>query len=144
MAKLSWKDLRELAQNGDRYGQFYLGRAYDRGLYGLNRDMSEAFRLYQESAAQGYFKAQNNLAQCYEHGWGTAQDLAKTKELYAEASKAPNTQGYPEENLGFLELADGNKEQAIEWFQKAADKGDVVCKQYVWYLQRQPKWTKGV
>jgi len=138
------KNLRELAQNGDKYGQFYLGRAYDQGLYGLKRDKDEAFRLYQESAAQGYFKAQNNLAQCYEHGSGTAQDPAKAKELYAEASKAPNTLGFPEENLAFLELADGNKEQAIDWFQKAASKGDVVCKQYVWYLQKEPNWTKGV
>lgn len=46
------KDLRELAQNGDKYGQFYLGRVYDQGLYGLNRDKAEAFRLYQESAAK--------------------------------------------------------------------------------------------
>ena len=136
------RELKALADGGNKYGQFYLGKAYGEGSYGLEIDKAEAFRLFKESADQGFFKAQNNLAQCYQHGFGTAKDIEKAKELYEKASEAPRTKGYPEENLAHIFLDEGNKEQAIVWFKKAASKGNVVCKQYSWYLELDaPKWT---
>jgi TPR repeat protein len=46
------RELKALADGGNKYGQFYLGKAYGEGSYGLEIDKAEAFRLFKESADQ--------------------------------------------------------------------------------------------
>lgn len=50
-----------LAKQGDPKAQFGLGLLYRNG-FGVRRDLRKAFRLYKQSAVQGYAKAQYNLA----------------------------------------------------------------------------------
>ena len=41
---------------------------------GVMRNPQEAFRLFEESAREGYILAMNNLANCYYNGEGTERD----------------------------------------------------------------------
>ena len=53
-----------LAKQGDKRAQFYVGRMFHLG-EGVAQDKSEAVRWYRKSAAQGFARAQNNLAVLY-------------------------------------------------------------------------------
>jgi hypothetical protein len=135
------KELTEKAENGDKYAQFFLARIFDEGYYGVEVNPDKAFELYQKSATQGFYRAQNNLGRCYSQGIGTDKNIEKAKEYYELATHSPHTQGVPEENLGFVELDSGNKERALYWFGEAAKKGSISSKPFIWYLERTPKWT---
>lgn len=104
--------------------QFFLAKIYSEGYYGITPDLSRAVDLYKLAATQGLYRAQNNLAAFYENGIVVAKDTAKARELYKVAVKEPANNGVPEENLGHLELEEGNRQEAIHWFKLAADKGN--------------------
>ena len=135
------KELRELAAKGDVFGLFFLGKVYDEGFYGVEPDKKKALNLYHQSAAKGYYKAQNNVGQFYEHGIGTEVDLEKAREYYHLSAQSDKSKGNPEENLGLLELRCGNKDEALRWLQKAVDKGNVSMKPYIWYIGRKETWV---
>lgn len=125
------KELRELAAKGDVFGLFFLGQVYDEGYYSVEPDKKKALDFYLQSAAKGYYKAQNNVGQFYEHGIGTDVDLEKAREYYRLSAQSDKSKGYSEENLGLLELHCGNKDEALYWLHKAVDKGNVSMKPYI-------------
>ena len=55
------------AEAGDKEAQYYVGEIYQRGL-GVGPKYSRAAEWYGKAAAQGYAKAQMNLAYLYEKG----------------------------------------------------------------------------
>jgi len=57
-----------LAQEGDSAAQFNLALMYHGGL-GVAMSEQEAVRWYQESATNGYARAQEFLAAAYREGW---------------------------------------------------------------------------
>ncbi|NOX75336.1 MAG: sel1 repeat family protein [Gammaproteobacteria bacterium] len=59
---------RPLAQRGDALAQFNLALMYHSGS-GVAADESRAVSLYQQSAANGYDKAQEFLSAAYREGW---------------------------------------------------------------------------
>lgn len=136
------KELTQRAANGETWPQFFLAKIYSEGYYGITPDLSRAIDLYKLAATKGLYRAQNNLAAFYENGIVVEKDTLKARELYKVAAQEPTNNGVPEENLGHLELEEGNRQEAIKWFKQAADKGNTVCKSYVWYLELDaPKWT---
>ena len=61
---------RKAAAQGDAYGEFLLGVAYECGV-GLKMDYKQAVDLYQKSADRGCVYGHCFLGSCYEEGfWG--------------------------------------------------------------------------
>ena len=79
-----------------------LGMLYLRGT-GVNRDLAEAFKLFEAAASQNDSWGLNNLGGMYEMGWGIPADKMKALELYKQALAAGNVQA--KQNIERLEAA---------------------------------------
>ena len=62
-----------LAEQGDAFGQYYLGLMYDIG-QGVPQDYKAAVKWYSLAAEQGHAFAQYNLGVSYTNGEGVIQD----------------------------------------------------------------------
>ena len=98
------------ADQGDRGGQWNLGRLYMNGK-GVPRDPAEAVALYKKSAVQQNVTAQFELGRIYEKGApGMARDTTEAVKWYRMAAQ----QGYkPAQNaLAKLEASAGTPKEA--------------------------------
>jgi hypothetical protein len=68
--KAYMKELNDLAEKGDKFGQFFLAEEYRRGVHGKYINLKKTFPFYMASANQGFYRAQVMLAFCYEYGLG--------------------------------------------------------------------------
>jgi len=79
--KVEAKALWELgAGQGHAKAEYFLGVLLDE-----EENYEEAFAHYKRAAERKYMNAQYNLAYCFEHGEGTAVDLAEAAKWYARA-----------------------------------------------------------
>ena len=80
-------------------------------------DAKKAFIYYQKAAGAGDGYAQNQLANCYDEGFGVNADTNKVIKYYEQAA----AQGYKEAmaNLGRYYYKNGNYIKAKEWATKA-------------------------
>lgn len=78
-----------LPQPTDAYEQNNLGWMYARG-QGVEKNLAEALRLFQESADQGNPYGQINLGLMYENGTGVKQDKAEAIKWYRKAAEQGN------------------------------------------------------
>ncbi|QBQ64429.1 sel1 repeat family protein [Actinobacillus indolicus] len=117
--------------NSDKALELYLeaekirphsGTEFEIGLlYDDKKDYKQAAEWYQKSAAQGDYRAQNNLGNLYRRGKGVAQDYKKAMELYQQAAAQNNNRAYS--NIGDL-YAEGlgvkpDDKKAFEYYTKA-------------------------
>lgn len=123
----------QCAASGDAASQFVLANLYHRGEF-FPQDLGKALFWYQKAAEQGHDKAQNNLANLYKLGSGAPQDYIKAMYWYHKSAEAGN--GRAEENLkklveydacamyalGMHYLQQQDKETALNWLQKAAER----------------------
>ena len=58
----------------------------------MERDLAEAFDLYQRAATQGYAFAQRNLANLYRYGVGVEKDYDKALRWYRSAARQGDSQ----------------------------------------------------
>jgi hypothetical protein len=65
----------------DAYDQNNLGWMYERGR-GVEKNLTEAFHLFKESADQGNPYGQMNLGLMYENGTGVQQDMQQAINWY--------------------------------------------------------------
>jgi TPR repeat protein len=130
------KELADLSEKGDKYGQFFLAEEYRIGVHGKYINLKKAFPLYQASAEQGLYRAQVMLAFCYEYGLGTDVDLDKARAMFKLAGQSEKAHGKPEEHLAMLEVDEENYAEALRWFKEAQRKGNRTVKSYIWYLER--------
>jgi TPR repeat protein/tRNA A-37 threonylcarbamoyl transferase component Bud32 len=106
---------RKAADQGQREGQFLVGRCYHLGA-GVTKDPVKAVEWYRKAAEAGQPWAQNNLAACYEGGDGVPRDPGEAVRWYEKAAE----QGFPlaQINLAGMYLrGDGvprNRERAAE------------------------------
>lgn len=100
-----------VSSTGDNY--FY-------GINGEKQDYQKAFKEYQKMAKKGDDIAQYKLAQCYDLGYGTLQDVTQAKTYYQLASNA----GHSEASYALAGLISDNRERA-ECYIKAANQGNV-------------------
>lgn len=118
--ELLWK-----AAQGDHQAQFWLGAAYEQGLFG-RIDSREAVNWLRKAASHGHPDAQVALGQMYESGAGVAQNYSQAAKWYRKAAgHVPNLGGAGQgrNNLGLLYL-DGLGVQrdyvrAYMWFRLA-------------------------
>jgi tetratricopeptide (TPR) repeat protein len=130
------KELETLVNQGDKYGQYFLGHEFMHGYGGTKIDLKRALSLISASASQGFLKAQIVLAYCYEKGIGTDVDFDKAREQYKLAAKSTNGRGVPEEYLAFLEARVENYDEALHWFKEAQLKGNKNVNPYILYLEK--------
>ncbi len=140
--KAYMKELNDLAEKGDKFGQFFLAEEYRRGVHGKYINLKKTFPLYMASANQGFYRAQVMLAFCYEYGLGTDVDLDKARVMFKQAGQSEKAHGKPEEHLAMLEVNEENYDEALHWFKEAQRKGNRTVKSYIWYLER--KYSKEV
>ena len=92
---------------------------------GVMRNPQEAFRLFEESAREGYILAMNNLANCYYNGEGTERDYHKAFYWYGQAAKKGNAtaQCSVGECYYYGNGVSRDLSEAVRWFQASADQG---------------------
>lgn len=105
---------RKSAAQNISLGMYNLGRCYAEGV-GISQDDAAAFRWQTQAATYGNAIAQNELAQLYEQGRGSAVDLPKAIHYYVLSAR---TYGPAQENLARLQKA-GHRE-VIETAKKEA------------------------
>ena len=75
---------RKAAEGKLAVAQNNLGILYLNGK-GVERNVSEAFKLFESAARQGDGWGLNNLGGMYEMGWGVAKDRSKAATYYKQA-----------------------------------------------------------
>ncbi len=119
------------AEAGDRQGQAYLGAMYRDGR-GVDRDFKVAEKWFAMAADQGSAWALENLGMLYTHGGdGVPWDYRKAIDFFQKAADQDNADA--QYNLGWayengLGVAK-DRQQALEWYSKAAGKGNVLALQ---------------
>ena len=119
------REFHMLAELGDGEAQFYLGEMY--GLaHGVERDLFVARKWFLRASEQGNFDADSRLALLYLHGVGGEQ--SDTLALYharrgadnnSDASQFTLAEFYEKGHAGVAQ----SDEDALKWYQLAADKG---------------------
>lgn len=111
--------LLQQAQQGSAEAQYQLGRFYSR-----RNDWAQAVPWYQQAAAQGHPKAQNNLGVAYMEGLGTpAKPQEGCRLLAAAAMQMPGIQSADNVGLCNDHPAVGNHDHAFAAYQQAAALG---------------------
>ena len=109
----------------NKYAQFIYGVLFEKGI-GIEKNITESFRLFKLSAEQGYSLAQFNLATNYEDGFYITKDLKEAYHWYELSA----LQGFVDSqiNLGYAyEFGLGVTQDyslAFYWYEKASDLGD--------------------
>ena len=113
--------LKKLTETGDSDAQSKLGILYARGV-GVNKDLTEAAKLFEQAARAGHAKAQVDLAAAYLLGNGVDRNPTTAGHWYERAAKSENGQAQIE--LGMLKIRGVGCRQDIEsglnWIKKAA------------------------
>ena len=134
---------RKAAEKGDKEAAYNLGFSYYKGDC-TKKDYAEALKWLRQSAASDNSEAKYLLAQCYELGLGTEKDLDKAKTWYASAAaqghqaaqsryeallidEQPDSAAEKWSQKGRAAYEDGNIHEAIRYFTKAAELGDVFA-----------------
>ncbi len=118
------KELKPIAEKGNRFVQYDVGYLYVNGL-GVSEDRKEAFKWFKLAAEQGYSPGQWRLAIMYKTGTGVAQNYEEAFKWYKLVAEqgdayAQNTLGVMFSN-GFGVPQDNIK--AYLWFTVAGDSG---------------------
>ncbi len=127
-----------LAEQGDAFAQYLLGSSYLDGkkLFKPQSDQ-KAFHWIYQSANQGYSGAQYRLASMYQYGQGQKIDLNEARYWLEQAVNSFPVFEKAKQGDDFAQLLLGkvyalgtktykwNEAQAIKWFEKSAEKGNV-------------------
>ena len=120
-------DILYMAENGNIYAMYELGRFYD--VDEINRNYEEAVKWYRKAAEQGYAPAQNNLGDMYQYGRGVMTNYYDAVQWYGKA--AAQGLASAQNNLGNMYCYDRgvtkNYEVAVRWYEKAATQGYIVA-----------------
>ncbi|MGX9134796.1 tetratricopeptide repeat protein [Rummeliibacillus sp. JY-2-4R] len=95
---------------------------YFRGEY-VKKDDRRAYELFSLAAERGVPESMYTLGYMYENGVGTEQDLAKSKFWFTQSALAGDV--FAANRLGHEAFQDGRGEDAMRWYQMAADQQDV-------------------
>ncbi|KAI8884421.1 HCP-like protein [Backusella circina FSU 941] len=111
------------ATNGNEHAQNNIGYLYEHGL-GVSQDYSAAMKWYMKAGINGSVPAQNNIGRCYQNGLGVPKDINVAIEWFLKADGSGYTSAAY--NLGWIyefENEVRNKQKAIDWYRKCANKG---------------------
>ena len=83
--KMAFEYYKLVAEQGDAFAQFKLGKFYHEGY--VEKNYSEAVKWYRKSAEQGHARAQNNLGVCYKNGQGVEKDEEEAVKWYRKSAE---------------------------------------------------------
>ncbi|WP_102691611.1 tetratricopeptide repeat protein [Rummeliibacillus pycnus] len=95
---------------------------YFRGEY-VEKDDKRAFELFSIAAELGVAESMYTLGYMFENGVGTEKDLAKSKYWFTQSALAGDV--FAANRLGHEAFQNNRGDEAIRWYQMAADKQDV-------------------
>ncbi|MEM7276657.1 MAG: tetratricopeptide repeat protein [Pseudomonadota bacterium] len=113
------------AEQDHTHAHFKLGFYYEQGIGGLEQDSSLGYKHTKIAANRGDAGAQVNLGVHYYHGSGVAKDMAKAASLFEQGALAGDSHGQYltghmyDRGYGVSQ----NSEQALHWYNKAAEQG---------------------
>lgn len=126
--KLSFQQLKNLAQQGDPDAQCQLGVMYNTG-NGVKQDFKQAFKWLSKVADLNYAEAQYHLGLIFDNGYGVEQDTLKAVQWYTKAAE----QGWANAqiNLGFMYIKGQGVKQdytkALTYFTQAAEQNIAIA-----------------
>lgn len=110
------------ANAGYEEAQYRMGMIYFEGLLQTPQNYEQAFFWFMQAAKHYQLDAIFNVAYCYEHGYGVAQDVSEALLYYKQASLL----GDGEAKWRLAELYEGiDTEQAQKWRRLANEQQDV-------------------
>ncbi len=120
------------------YAQSALGEVYLMGV-GVGEDKQRAFHLFEQAALQGNAEGQYHLARCYEEGHGTEKNESQALS-WLECSAR---QGYrnSQYSLGLHFFRREDHDQALKWFNVAADHGHSESLNYLLHYKEKHRLT---
>nr|WP_255639729.1 tetratricopeptide repeat protein [Aquibacillus saliphilus] len=112
---------KEAAEKGhadalNNYADMYL-----RGEY-VEKNEKRALELFKEAADRGVPEAMYTLGYMYENGVGTEVDMGESKRWFTESALFGDV--FAANRLGHEAVENGLGDEAISWYQMAADRGD--------------------
>jgi len=108
-------------QLNDSLSYYTLGCAYNKGHYGLTKDMNKTLELWNKAADLGCIRAHTSLAISHHVGQGVNKDTNKAIHHWKIA--AVNGHEKARHNLGIMEEHGGNVEKAMKHYIIAAKAG---------------------
>lgn len=119
------KEFLPLANNGDHRAMYALGSMYAAG-HGVERDLGEAFRWFQEAARYGRPDAEYKIGLMYHQGLGVERNYKRALNWYSKAAK--KGYGSAHYQIGVMYLAGNGVERdlvkARAWSLLAAELGE--------------------
>ncbi|MBX7146110.1 MAG: sel1 repeat family protein [Alphaproteobacteria bacterium] len=135
----------DLANQGNPEGQYGLGYMYSRGL-GVNKDLEESIKFYQQAAKAGHLVAIVNLGYAYDFALGVPRDQKQAEYWYQQAANRGDYTGM--NNLAYSWVqSDRNLEQAYDLIVKVlAHNPDNVSAldTYGWILYKLARYEESV
>ncbi|WP_337020103.1 tetratricopeptide repeat protein [Oceanobacillus massiliensis] len=98
---------------------------YFRGEY-VEKDVNRAYELFSQAAERGVPESMYTVGYMYTNGIGTERDLEKAKHWIKQSALSGDS--YAANHLGQEAFEADNGEEALRWFQMAADRQDPVGK----------------
>ncbi|MGJ9459791.1 tetratricopeptide repeat protein [Oceanobacillus sp. CF4.6] len=98
---------------------------YFRGEY-VEKDVQRAFKLFSIAAQRGVAESMYTVGYLYKNGIGVAMNLEKAKHWFIRSALAGDD--YAANHLGQEAFEQDNGEDALYWFQMAADRQDALGK----------------
>lgn len=86
----SVEQIKKAAAVNDLVAQFYLGQCYEYGI-GMDKDVTNAFKMYRRAAERGFAPAMIELSRCYKDGIGVDRNDNKSDEWMARYAKRNDT-----------------------------------------------------
>ena len=118
----TFKCYKEAALKGHADAMNNYADMYFRGEY-VEKDDKRAYELFSIAAERGVAESMYTLGYMYENGVGTEKDLAKSKYWFTQSALAGDV--FAANRLGHEAFQNAQGEEAIRWYQMAADKQDV-------------------
>ncbi len=122
-----FKEMKDLAEQGDASAQYNLGRKYYEIGKGIARDYAKEW--FEKAAAQDFVPAKTALGIMYENGQSVPRDYAKAREWYEKAAARGDADAqsflgrmYYSGKIGTRDYA-----KALMWWEKAAKQGHATA-----------------
>lgn len=121
--------IQKAAENGDVEAQLYLGRCYQEGKNGVNKNLQEANKWLLKAAQQGHLEAQYELSQLLV-GNNLYDDCIKDG-LYWMKKAADNGHVFAMGNFGYLSFYENNYDYAFKYSYLAVQSSNPPIGSYV-------------
>jgi len=135
------KGVREYAEKGNKFAQFYLGQYFLFGIGGIAVDYKKAYGYLTKAYKQGHAGACSLKAWFYEYGEIVGRNIEQAITLHRRAAEFD---GYaPSQRwLGEYYLKERNFKEAKKHLEKAAKQNDMIAKMTLEKLPLLKEWAK--